>query len=257
MFIDTHSHLFSEKFDEDRNDAIARAKENGVGKILLPNIDMASIETMHALEDSDPNFFESMMGIHPCYVEKEYESDLKTCSDWYSKRKYCAVGEIGIDLYWDKTLQAEQEIVFRKQLQKAKALKLPVAIHARDSFQEIFKIVEEENSEDLTGVFHCFIGSIEEAEKVMSFGGFKMGLGGVLTFKKSGLDKTVAQLPLDEFVLETDSPYLAPSPNRGKRNESSFLIHIAEKLASVKEEPLSIIEEVTTKNAVELFNLKM
>lgn len=257
MFIDTHSHLFSEKFDDDRDAAILRAKENGIGKILLPNIDRDSIASMHKLEDSDPTFFESMMGIHPCYVEKEFDQDLKACADWYSKRKYCAVGEIGIDLYWDKSLQAEQEIAFRKQLQIAKELQLPVAIHARDSFQEIFKIVEEENSESLTGVFHCFIGGIEEAEKIRSFGGFKMGLGGVLTFKKSGLDKTVAQLPLDEFVLETDSPYLAPSPNRGKRNETSFLIHIAEKLATVKEEPLSIIEEVTTQNAIELFNLKM
>lgn len=257
MFIDTHSHLFSEKFDDDRPNAIQRAKENGIGKILLPNIDIDSIDKMHQLEDSDPTFFESMMGIHPCYVEKQFDQDLETCAAWYAKRKYCAVGEIGIDLYWDKTLQAEQEKAFRKQLKIAKELRLPVAIHARDSFEEIFKIVEEENSENLTGVFHCFIGGIPEAEKIMSFGGFKMGLGGVLTFKKSGLDKTIAQLPLDEFVLETDSPYLAPSPNRGKRNESSFLIHIAEKLALVKNEPLSIIEEVTTANAIELFNLKM
>lgn len=255
MFIDTHSHLFSEKFDEDRSDAILRAKQNGVDQILLPNIDLDSIELMHQLEDSDPAFFKSMMGMHPCYVTKNYPSELQITKDWFSKRKYCAVGEIGIDLYWEKTLQKEQEAAFRSQLQLAKELKLPVVIHARDSFAEIFKIVADENDESLTGVFHCFIGGIEEANKIMSFGGFKMGLGGVLTFKNSGLDKTVSSIPLEEFILETDSPYLAPTPNRGKRNESSFLLNVAEKLAEVKEVSLKTVGEITSKNAVDLFNL--
>jgi TatD DNase family protein len=255
MLIDTHSHLFSEKFVEDRSEVVQRAKDNGVEKILLPNIDIDSIKTMHELEDSDPTFFKSMMGIHPCYITKDYEAELEITKNWFSKRDYCAIGEIGIDLYWEKELIEQQQNAFRAQLKLAKELKLPVAIHARDSFQEIFKIVEEENDENLTGVFHCFIGGKDEAEKIMSFGGFKMGLGGVLTFKKSGLDKTVFDIPMEEFVLETDSPYLAPTPNRGKRNESSFLLHIAEKLANVKGISLKTVAEITTINAIELFKL--
>jgi TatD DNase family protein len=255
MFVDTHSHLFSEKFNDDRPGAILRAKENGIDKILLPNIDLGTINAMHYLEDSDPSFFRSMMGIHPCYVNSNYETELEITKQWFLKRDYCAVGEIGIDLYWEKTLQAQQENAFRIQLKLAKDLKLPVVIHARDSFPEIFKIVEEENDENLTGVFHCFIGGKEEAEKIMSFGGFKMGLGGALTFKKSGLDKIVADIPVEGFVLETDSPYMAPTPNRGKRNESSFLLHIAEKLAAIKKLPLKTVGEITTQNANQLFNL--
>lgn len=255
MFIDTHSHLFSEKFEEDIDEIVQRAKANGVEKILLPNIDMESIEAMHKLEDSDPSFFKSMMGIHPCYVTEDYENELQKTKKWFSKRDYCAVGEIGIDLYWEKELIEQQKNAFRSQLKLAKELKLPVAIHARDSFQEIFKIVDEENDENLTGVFHCFTGGKVEADKIMSFGGFKMGLGGVLTFKKSGLDKTVFEIPMEEFVLETDSPYLAPTPYRGKRNESSFLLNIAEKLADIKGISLKTVADITTGNAIELFNL--
>ena len=255
MFIDTHSHLFSEKFDEDIDQIVQRAKTNGVDKILLPNIDMGSIEAMHKLEDSDPAFFKSMMGIHPCYVTEDYETELQETKQWFSKRNYCAVGEIGIDLYWEKELIEQQENAFRSQLKLAKELNLPVAIHARDSFQEIFKIVDEENDENLTGVFHCFTGGKAEADKIMSFGGFKMGLGGVLTFKRSGLDKTAFEIPMEEFVLETDSPYLAPTPYRGKRNESSFLLNIAEKLADIKGISLKTVAEITTGNAIELFNL--
>lgn len=257
MFIDTHSHLFSDKFNEDIDQVIQNAKANDISKILLPNIDLESVEVMHQLEDNHPDLFESMMGVHPCYVNEELDLSLSTFKEWFSKRKYCAVGEIGIDLYWDKTFLKQQQEVFRLQLKWAKEFNLPVAIHARDSFKEIFEIVEEENDETLTGVFHCFTGGLEEAEKIMSFDGFKMGVGGVLTFKKSGLDKTLAEVPLEELVLETDSPYLAPSPHRGKRNESSFLIHIAEKLAEVKNVSLKTIGEVTSQNAIELFNLKM
>ena len=255
MFIDTHSHLFSEKFNNDRSEIIQRAKDNGVERILLPNIDIDSIKSMHDLEDSDPDFFKSMMGIHPCSVSVNYEEELAITKKWFSKRDYCAIGEIGIDLYWEQDLIEQQKNAFRSQLKLAKELKLPVAIHARNSFNEIFKIVEEENDENLTGVFHCFTGGKEEAKKIMSFGGFKMGLGGVLTFKKAGLDKTAFEIPIEEFVLETDSPYLAPSPNRGKRNESSFLLYIAEKLADIKGVSLKTVAESTTKNAIELFKL--
>ena len=255
MFIDTHSHLFSEKFNNDRSEIIQRAKDNGVERILLPNIDIDSIKSMHDLEDSDPDFFKSMMGIHPCSVSVNYEEELAITKKWFSKRDYCAIGEIGIDLYWEQDFIEQQKNAFRSQLKLAKELKLPVAIHARNSFNEIFKIVEEENDENLTGVFHCFTGGKEEAKKIMSFGGFKMGLGGVLTFKKAGLDKTAFEIPIEEFVLETDSPYLAPSPNRGKINESSFLLYIAEKLADIKGVSLKTVAEITTKNAIELFKL--
>ena len=255
MFIDTHSHLFSEKFEEDIDEIVQRAKANGIEKILLPNIDMESIEAMHKLEDSDPSFFKSMMGVHPCYVSEDYENELETTKKWFSKRNYCAVGEIGIDLYWEKELLEQQKIAFRSQLKLAKELELPIAIHARDSFQEIFTIIDEENDKNLTGVFHCFIGGKAEANKIMSFGGFKMGIGGVLTFKKSGLDKTAFEIPIEELVLETDSPYLAPTPYRGKRNESSFLLNIAEKLADIKGISLKTVADITTGNAIELFNL--
>lgn len=257
MFIDTHSHLYSSKFKEDIETVISNAVSNDIVKILLPNIDIDSIAKMHDLQDAHSSLFESMMGIHPCYVSENHKQELDTAHQWFSKRNYCAVGEIGIDLYWDKTLIKAQEISFRAQLKWAKELDLPVVIHARDSFEEIFKIVDEENSNELRGVFHCFTGGAAEAEKIINYGGFKMGVGGVLTFKKSGLDKTIADIPMDHLVLETDSPYLAPSPHRGKRNESAFLIHIAEKLAEVKNISLKEVSKITTHNAVELFQLDL
>ena len=195
------------------------------------------------------------MGVHPCYVKKGYQNELDICRVWFEKKDYCAVGEIGIDLYWDKTTLGIQQDAFRQQIQWAKELGKPIAIHARESFHEIFQIIDEENDESLTGVFHCFTGGLDEAHKIMSYGGFKMGIGGVLTYKKSGLDKTIAQVPLSELVLETDAPYLAPTPKRGKRNESSYLLYIAEKLAEIKGETLKIIGEVTTGNAEDLFGL--
>lgn len=255
MLIDTHAHFYAKEFKDDIQEAIQNAKSNGVDQILMPNIDTDSIELMQNLEDSDPLFFKSMMGIHPCYVGEEYLNDLRICEDAWNKRNYVAVGEIGIDLYWDKTKLKEQQDAFRQQIRLAKSLKKPIAIHARESFSEIFDILDEENSDDLTGVLHCFTGGKEEAEKIMNYGGFKMGIGGVLTFKKAGLDQIVKDIPLSELILETDCPYLAPSPKRGKRNEPAYLLHIAEKLAEIKNEPLAVIGEVTTKNATELFNL--
>ena len=255
MLIDTHSHFYSKEFDDDLNECIQRCKDNGIQQVLMPNVDVDSIKSLHLLENKDSGFFKSMMGVHPCYVKEGYQNELDTCRGWLEKKDYCAVGEIGIDLYWDKTTLGIQQDAFRQQIKWAKELGKPIAIHARESFEEIFQIIDEENDESLTGVFHCFTGGIKEAHKIMSYGGFKMGIGGVLTYKKSGLDKTILQVPLSELVLETDSPYLAPTPKRGKRNESSYLLYIAEKLAEVKEETLKTIGEVTTGNAIELFGL--
>lgn len=257
MLIDTHSHFYSKEFNGDLQECIQRCKDNGVQQVLMPNIDVESIERMHCLEESNTDFFKSMIGIHPCYVKDSYQQDLDICKSWSEKREYCAVGEIGIDLYWDKTTLGVQQDAFRQQIRWAKELGKPIAIHARESFKEIFDVLDEENDDSLTGVLHCFTGGIQEAQKIMSYGGFKMGIGGVLTYKKSGLDKTVSEVPLSELVLETDAPYLAPTPKRGKRNESSFLMYIAEKLAEVKGETLHSVAELTTKNANELFNLQL
>jgi len=255
MLIDTHSHFYSKEFDYDLNECIQRCKDNGIQKVLMPNIDVESIDKMHFLEDGNTGFFKSMMGVHPCYVTGGYQKELEVCKSWFEKRNYCAVGEIGIDLYWDKNTLEIQQDAFRQQIRWAKELGKAIAIHARESFQEIFDILDQENDKYLNGVFHCFTGGFEEVQKIMSYGGFKMGIGGVLTYKKSGLDKTVTQIPLSELVLETDSPYLAPTPKRGKRNESSYLLNIAEKLAEVKGETLKTVAEVTTGNAIDLFKL--
>ena len=255
MLIDTHAHFYLKEFEDDLKDCVQRSKDNGVQQVLMPNVDVESIERMHLLEDGYPDFFKSMMGIHPCYVKKGYQQELDTCKSWFEKRNYCSVGEIGIDLYWDKTTLGIQQDAFRQQIRWAKEFDKPIVIHARESFSEIFDILDEENDDALKGVFHCFTGEVDEAKKVMSYGGFKIGVGGVLTYKKSGLDKTIQQVPLSELVLETDAPYLAPTPKRGKRNESSYLLYIAEKLAEVKQETLKTIAEVTTENARELFRL--
>ena len=255
MLIDTHAHFYLKEFEGDLKDCIQRCKDNGVQQVLMPNVNIESIKRMHLLEDENPEFFKSMIGVHPCYVKEDYQKELGVCKSWFEKRNYCAVGEIGIDLYWDKTTLEIQQDAFRRQIQLAKELRKPIVIHARESFQEIFQIIDEENDKSLTGVFHCFTGGNDEALKIMSYGGFKMGIGGVLTYKKSGLDKIIAQVPLSELVLETDSPYLAPTPKRGKRNESSYLIYIAEKLAEVKSETLNSVAEITTMNSIELFEL--
>ena len=255
MLIDTHAHLYLKEFNEDLVECINRFKNHGVQQVLMPNVDVESIERMHLLEDENPDFFKSMMGVHPCYVKDDYLQQLSACKTWFEKRNYCAIGEIGIDLYWDKTTLGIQQDAFRQQIQWAKEWGKPIVIHARESFQEIFQIIDEENTESLTGVFHCFTGGLDEARKIMSYGGFKMGVGGVLTYKKSGLDKTIAQVPLTELVLETDSPYLAPTPKRGKRNEPSYLMYIAEKLSQVKGETVKTVAEATTENAKTLFNL--
>ena len=254
--IDTHAHLYSKEFSADFDEVVQRAKNNGVEQILLPNIDEDSIEKMHELVAADPAYFVPMMGIHPCYVKTDWEDQISLVEQHLqSNNKYCAVGEIGIDLYWDKTLLKEQQQAFRAQIQLAIKHNLPIVIPARDSFNEIFEIIDDENCDKLKGVFHCFTGTLEQANKIIAYGGFKMGIGGVLTFKNSGLDQVIKEVALEHLMVETDCPYLPPVPYRGKRNESSYVIHVAEKLADVHQKTLIEIANITSDNAKKMFDL--
>lgn len=255
IFIDTHTHLFSPSFNEDRTDAVQRAINAGVDKLLLPNIDIESISAMYDLCNQFPNNCFPMMGLHPGSVDENWERNLEVIKEHLFTRNNLAVGEIGMDLYWDKTFQDAQAQAFRQQISWAKELKLPIIIHAREAFEEIFDIVDELNDDNLRGIFHCFTGTLEQARKIQEYGGFMLGLGGVLTYKKSGLDEVVKDIPIDMIVLETDSPYLPPTPHRGKRNESAYLIHIAEKLAEIKQMKLTEVADLTTANARQMFNL--
>lgn len=253
MFIDTHTHLFAEEFENDRAEVVQNAINLGVEKMLLPNIDEATVDKMYHLVEQFPKNCYAMMGIHPCSVKKEVATQLVEFREKMNRKDFVAIGEIGIDLHWDKSTLPEQEIAFRTQIQWAKELKLPIVIHARDSFNEIFNVLDEENDENLTGVFHCFTGNLDQLKKIESYKGFKLGIGGVLTFKNTNLSETLKHTSLDSIVLETDSPYLSPVPFRGKRNESSYILHVAEKLSAIFGTKLSEIEAVTTKNAEKLF----
>ena len=254
MFIDTHTHLFVEQFNEDREEVVQRATDAGVEVMLLPNIDLESIPQMNELAAKYPNNCFPMMGLHPGSVDQNWKQTLQTIEKELFENKYIAVGEIGIDLYWSREFEEAQKEVFRQQVLWAKELGKPIVIHSREAFNEIFEIIDELNDESLTGIFHCFTGTLEQANHVIDYGGFKMGLGGVLTYRKSGLDKVIENVDLKHLVLETDSPYLPPTPYRGKRNESSYLLHIAEKLADVQSITLKQVAEVTTQNAKEIFN---
>lgn len=254
FFVDTHTHLFVEQFNEDREEVVQRAIDAGVEVMLLPNIDLESIPQMNELAAKYPNNCFPMMGLHPGSVDQNWQETLQTIEKELFTNDYIAVGEIGIDLYWSKEFEAAQKEVFRQQVLWAKELEKPIVIHAREAFDEIFEIIDELNDERLTGIFHCFTGTLEQANHVIGYGGFKMGLGGVLTYKKAGLDKVIENIDLKHLVLETDSPYLPPTPHRGKRNESSYLLHIAEKLADVQSITLKQVAEVTTQNAKEIFN---
>ncbi len=251
-FIDTHAHLYVEQFDEDRPAVIQRAKELNINRVYLPNIDQTTIDAMLDLEANHPDACFAMMGVHPCSIKENYEEELNIAEEWLQKRPFVAIGEIGIDLYWDKTFQKEQEDAFRRQINWAKDLAIPFVIHSRDSLDLTIEIVKEEQDGSLRGIFHCFGGSVEQAKRIVDLG-FLMGIGGVLTFKKAGLDKTLEEVDLEHLVLETDAPYLAPTPFRGKRNESAYIHQIAERLASVKETDIEKVANVTTSNALKLF----
>ena len=257
MIIDTHAHLYAEEFSEDQTEVFTRAVAAGVHYFLLPNINSESIPLMEKLIKEQKNTI-PMMGLHPSYVKENWMEELKIIETHLFKNpsKYCAVGEIGMDLFWDKTFIEAQKRVFRTQISWAKKLKLPIAIHARDAFDEIFEILDEENDESLKGVFHCFTGSIEQANKILDYGGFKLGIGGVITYKNSGLTEVLNSVELKHLVVETDAPYLSPAPFRGKRNESAYLSYIIEKISGIYKLSDAIIAEVTSQNAIELFQLE-
>lgn len=257
MLIDTHAHLYAEEFDEDRSAMIQKASDASVKYILLPNIDIESIPKMEVVAANYLHCFQ-MMGLHPAYVKEDWEQQLEVMEKklFENPKLYCAVGEIGMDLYWDKTFIEAQKIAFRKQVRWAKELGLPIAIHARDAFPEILAILDEENDESLKGVFHCFTGHEQIARHILNYEGFKLGIGGVVTYKNSHLAELLKKIELEHLVLETDAPYLTPVPFRGKRNESEYVKYVAEKLSDIYQVSVHTIAEVTTKNAMELFQLE-
>ncbi|TXI80592.1 MAG: TatD family deoxyribonuclease [Flavobacteriales bacterium] len=253
MFIDTHAHLYHKQFDPDRESMLQRALDAGVKKLFLPNIDLDSMEGMDALAAAHPEHCFAMMGLHPCSVGKNNDRAMQVMEERLRTGRYCAVGEIGIDLYWDRTWIAQQQEVFRQHVRWAKELDLPVVIHCRNSFAETIAIVEEENAQGLRGVFHCFTGTPEEARRIIALEGFVLGIGGVITYPKGGLYETMQVVGPDHCVLETDAPYLAPVPYRGKRNESGYIPLIAERLALATGKTVTEIAHMTTTNAERLF----
>lgn len=253
VFIDTHAHLYHQQFAGDREAMLRRALDAGVKKLFLPNVDHDSIADMDALAAAYPDSCFAMMGLHPCSVVENNDTAMEEVERLLRTGRYCAVGEIGIDLYWDKTWIGQQQEVFRQHVRWAKELDLPIAIHCRNSFPETIAIVEAENTDELRGVFHCFTGSAEEARRIIALGGFVLGIGGVVTYPKGGLFETMQAVGPDHCVLETDAPYLAPVPYRGKRNESSYIPHIAEKLALATGRSVAEIASITTANAERLF----
>ncbi len=253
ILTDTHTHLYSEQFNDDIVEVIKNSLEKGIERFFLPNIDSSSIDGMLSLEKEYPKHCFPMMGLHPCSVGENYLEELKIVKNWLDKKSFCAIGEIGIDLYWDKTFFKEQQDAFSTQIQWAKEKNLPFVIHCRDAFDEIFEIMDELNDEKMRGIFHCFTGNIDQANHIINYGGFKLGIGGVVTFKNSGLDKVVEQLDIEHLVLETDSPYLAPVPYRGKRNESSYLYNIADKISDIYQISIEEVAKITTENSKEVF----
>lgn len=254
QLIDTHTHLYLPEFDADRDELVQRAIDSGVVKMLMPNIDCQSVDRMLFSETRFPGLCFSMIGLHPTSVNADFQSELDKLEELFIKHKYIAIGEIGIDLYWDKTFREEQISAFRKQVIFAINKKLPVVIHSRNSFPEVFSVLDEFAGEKLKGVLHAFTGNIEDAEKAINMG-FKLGIGGILTFKNSGLDKTIKEIGPEHLILETDSPYLTPSPYRGKRNESSYICLINKKLAEIFKMEEEEIASITCANSNSLFNL--
>src|SRR5690606_37448721 len=252
IITDTHTHLYSEEFADDRDEIIARAINAGVTRFFVPAIDSNYTQAMFDLEKKYPDNVFLMCGLHPVYVKENFEEELAFVEAELSRRKYCAVGEIGIDMYWDKSTLPMQQIAFRRQIKLAKQHKLPINIHCRDAFDEIFEILEEEKGPDLRGIFHCFTGTYKQALQAIDCG-MKLGIGGVVTFKNGKIDQFLHQIDLSHIVLETDSPYLSPVPYRGKRNESAYIVNVVRKLSEIYRLPVEEIAEKTTKNSVEVF----
>jgi TatD DNase family protein len=254
ILIDTHSHIYLPEFDSDRNQMLARAEKEGIGKIFMPAIDASTHGAMLKLEVEHPSLCLSMMGLHPCSVKENPDAELKAVQDHLEKRPFIAVGETGLDFYWDKTYTQQQYKAFHQQIEWALHYDIPVVIHSRNSIDECIMVVREHQNGKLKGVFHCFSGNEEQAGKIIELG-FYLGIGGVVTFKNSGLDAVMETISLDFVVLETDAPYLAPVPYRGKRNEPAYLKYVVEKLSGIKNASEDEIALVTTTNAEKLFKL--
>lgn len=255
-FIDTHTHLYLKQFSEDIDTVISDSISSGIEKLFLPNISSETTKDMLDLCKKYPETCYAMMGLHPCDVKSEsMEKELLHVEEMLEKEKFIAVGEIGLDLYWDTSTLPLQKEAFIFQIDLAKKHKLPIAIHVRDSFNEAIEIVESLNDKNLSGVFHCFTGSVEDSKRITDLGNFYLGIGGVLTFKNSGLDNTIKEIDIQHLILETDSPYLAPTPFRGKRNESKYIVNIAEKLSEIHQISLEDVSDITTNNALKLFKI--
>lgn len=252
--IDTHTHLYSEEFDNDRAAVIARAKAAGVTHCFIPAIDSIYTDRMFALKNDYPDYVFLMNALHPCNVKENYKEELAHVENLMPTHPFCAIGEIGIDLYWDKTFLREQQEAFAWQIQLAKKHKLPIVIHCREAFEEVFEVLEGEKGDDLFGIFHCFTGTEEQAHRAIDYG-LHLGIGGVVTFKNGKLDQFLKNIDLQHLVLETDSPYLAPVPYRGKRNESAYIVQVMQKLSDIYALPESEIERITNANATKIFQL--
>jgi len=254
IITDTHTHLYSKQFDEDRQRIMLRALDNGVSRFFIPAIDSSYTESMLRLENDYPKNVFLMMGLHPTSVKENYQEELTLVKDWLERRSFYAVGEIGIDLYWDTSFLQQQQDAFKTQIKWAKEKNLPIVIHCRNSFDEIFEVLEEEKDDKLFGIFHCFTGSLDQAQRAISYN-MKLGIGGVVTFKNGGIDKFLHKIPINNIVLETDSPYLAPVPFRGKRNESSYIIKVLDKLVDIYKLTPQEIALITTQNSIEIFEI--
>ncbi len=254
ILTDTHCHLYSEEFAVDIEEVIKNAAIEGVQQFYLPGIDSTAIESMLALEKKFPGKCIAMIGLHPCYVKDNYDEELEIVRGWLTKREFAAIGEIGLDFYWDKTFLIQQYQAFRTQIEWAIEYKRPIVIHTRNAMQETINLVKEYKSTGLSGIFHCFSGSYESAKEIID-AGFYLGIGGVVTYKNAGLAEVLTKIDLEHLVLETDAPYLTPVPFRGKRNESSYLKYIAAKIAAIKQVPVEEVASITTANAEKIFAL--
>ncbi len=252
MFVDSHSHIYSSDFSLDRDEVITRALEAGVERIVLPNIDSSSVKPLLDLTDTLPGLFFPLLGLHPTSVKEDFRKELLILEYWLGKRKFYGIGEIGIDLFWDKSFLEEQIEAFTTQIGWAKSRNLPIVIHVRDSFIEVMEQLRKVYTPDLHGVFHSFTGNLEQAEQIIELG-FKIGINGIITFKNSDLGETVQKIDPRHLLIETDSPWLAPVPNRGKRNECSYIVTVAAKIAELHNSPIQRIADITTQNAQELF----
>ncbi len=255
--IDTHTHLYLNQFDKDRREMVDRALEQKVNRFILPNIDSESIPQIQQMMSDFPDFCLAAMGLHPTSVKDDFMEELQICYEELKRGNYVAVGEMGIDLYWDTTFYEQQKVAFKKQVNWALEFDLPIIIHSRDSFKEIFELMDEVWTPELKGVFHCFSGNTSEAEKIINDYQFKLGIGGVYTFKNSGLREAIEDIEVEHFVLETDAPFLAPVPYRGKRNESAYVSLVAQRIAKEKHLKVAEVAEITTQNAIELFKLSV